>query len=67
MTLVDVIQPDRFPDVCSDPDDNQVLAAAAWGAAKVIVTGDKDLLTLAAYQGAAIMSPSAYSQVLLKS
>lgn len=40
-----------------DPDDNAVLACAVAVGADIIVTGDKDLLVLRAYEGIAIMSP----------
>ena len=40
-----------------DPDDAWVLASAIAGAADVLVTGDKDLLTLAAHSPLAILSP----------
>jgi len=41
--------------VCRDPDDDWVLATAVAGEADVIVTGDKDLLTLGHHQGIAIL------------
>ena len=40
-----------------DPDDAWVLASAIAGAADVLVTGDKDLLTVAAHAPLPILSP----------
>ena len=40
-----------------DPDDAWVLASAIAGAADVLVTGDKDLLTVAAHSPLPILSP----------
>ncbi|MCC7464345.1 MAG: putative toxin-antitoxin system toxin component, PIN family, partial [Gammaproteobacteria bacterium] len=38
-----------------DPDDDQVLAAALAAKAQMIVSGDKDLLVLGAFQGIPIL------------
>lgn len=43
--------------VCRDPDDDNILAAAVSGKCECIITGDKDLLVLNAYQGVRIVSP----------
>ncbi|MGQ0736985.1 MAG: putative toxin-antitoxin system toxin component, PIN family [Acidobacteriota bacterium] len=43
--------------VCRDPDDDWVLATARTGRAEVIVTGDLDLLKMAAFEGITIESP----------
>jgi putative PIN family toxin of toxin-antitoxin system len=40
-----------------DPDDAWVLASAIAGAADLLVTGDKDLLTVAAHSALPILSP----------
>lgn len=49
--------------VCRDSDDDHVLAAAAAAAVDFIVTGDKDLLTLRAYEGIPILSPSDFARL----
>ena len=43
--------------VCRDPDDDLVLATALAAQADVIITGDKDLLTLKTHGGVRIRSP----------
>jgi putative PIN family toxin of toxin-antitoxin system len=43
-----------------DPDDDHVLGCALAASAKVIVTGDKDLLTLHPFRGIAIVTPAAF-------
>ena len=43
--------------VCRDPDDDELLAIALAGKAEIILTGDKDLLTLKQFQGIKILSP----------
>ncbi len=59
-TLAHVVEPLEVPNVCRDPDDNQVLAAAVAGSAEQIITGDLDLLELGSYQGVGIFSPASY-------
>ena len=46
--------------VCRDPDDDNVLAAAAAGLCDFIVTGDKDLLDIGTYKGVQIVTPRAF-------
>ena len=48
---VEIVAPAFVPKVCRDPDDDQVLAAAIAAKADLIVSGDKDLLTLGSFQG----------------
>jgi uncharacterized protein len=46
--------------ICRDPKDDKLLALALDGNADIIVTGDKDLLTLHPFRGIAIITPAAY-------
>jgi uncharacterized protein len=48
---------------CRDPKDDKFLEVALNGRADVIVTGDKDLLKMHPWRGAAILSPSSYCHV----
>lgn len=47
------------PDACRDADDLPILGTAAAGKADVLVTGDRDLLTLKAYDKTRILTPRA--------
>jgi putative PIN family toxin of toxin-antitoxin system len=47
-----------------DPDDDQVLACAVDGAADVIVSGDRHLLSLGEYQGIPIVTAREFTQRL---
>ena len=46
--------------MCRDPGDDMFLECAALAKADLLVAGDKDLLTLGAYEGTRILTPSAY-------
>lgn len=52
------IAPTRRIDICRDPKDNMILEAAADGNADVIVSGDKDLLDLEAFEEIPIVGPA---------
>jgi putative PIN family toxin of toxin-antitoxin system len=52
------IVPTRRIDICRDPKDNMLLEAAADGNADVIVSGDKDLLDLEAFEEIPIVGPA---------
>lgn len=56
--------PKTLPNVVRDRDDNEVLAAAELGGADVIITGDKDLLSLGSYAGIKIVSPRMFRESL---
>ena len=46
--------------VCRDRDDDKVLAAARAGQCAAIVTGDRDLLVLDAFENIRILTPSGF-------
>lgn len=48
--------------VCRDPDDDAIIACALGGKAKVICSGDDDLLALSGFRGLEIMQPSDFCQ-----
>jgi putative PIN family toxin of toxin-antitoxin system len=43
--------------VCTDPDDDKFLAAAMASGVRLIVSGDKHLLTITGWQGVEVMTP----------
>lgn len=69
--LLDLIEADaeivpgavRLSGVCRDPKDDLFIACAVEGEAAYLVTGDADLLDMAAYQGITMIRP--YDFVLL--
>ena len=50
--------------VCRDSDDDEVLATALAGGVEIILTGDKDLLTLKEFRGIKILSPRQFVEML---
>jgi uncharacterized protein len=56
-TLVAVLE---SIDVCRDPKDNMILELAVSGKAKIIVTGDTDLLELNPFQEIEILNPQTF-------
>lgn len=42
---IELVEPPEVPQLCRDPDDDKVLAAAIYGLADYILTVDQDLLT----------------------
>lgn len=61
--VAQVLSPDAPPpNICRDPDDNFILQLAAFADADFIVTGDKDLLVLAAFGKAQIVPPAVFLQ-----
>jgi uncharacterized protein len=46
--------------VCRDPRDDMFLECSILAKADLLVAGDKDLLTLGAYEGTRIVTPSEY-------
>ena len=57
--------PEKLPDIeLRDPDDKWVLASAVVGAADVLVTGDKDLLSSMDAAPLPILTPRAFWESL---
>jgi putative PIN family toxin of toxin-antitoxin system len=54
-----VKHPPKIPPLCRDPNDDEVLACANAANASLIISGDKDLLTLVRYKRIAIMDGKA--------
>jgi putative PIN family toxin of toxin-antitoxin system len=52
--------PGKLKGVCRDPKDDMVVECAAVAGASVIVSGDKDLLSLRSYRNIQICSPSEF-------
>ncbi len=53
-----------LPGVTRDPKDDPVVACAIEGEAEFIVSGDRDLLVLGAYQGVRMMMPREFLALL---
>jgi putative PIN family toxin of toxin-antitoxin system len=49
-----------FPAICRDPKDDFLLECATLGHADLLVTGDKDLLTLESFRTTRILTPRQY-------
>ena len=50
----------KLSGVCRDPKDDFILECAVTGSADIIVTGDKDLLSLNPYGAISILTPRQY-------
>ena len=55
-----VIVTGRLSGICRDPKDDFIMECAETGGADLIVTGDKDLLSLANYGRIEIVTPRQY-------
>lgn len=51
--------------ICRDEDDDKILALAISNNAKIIITGDKDLLVLKKYKEISILSPKEFWKIHL--
>lgn len=56
---IELVEPTETVSVVRDPKDDKVLACALTARADLIVSGDRDLLTLGTFRGIRIVSPSA--------
>ncbi len=62
---LEVVEPEALPKaICRDKDDDWVLAAALAGRAEIIVSGDKDLLTLKEFQEVKILTPRQFVELI---
>ena len=62
-----LVHPRTAVQICRDPRDNHVLAAALDGQATYLVTGDRDLLSLSPFHGMAIVTPAEFLAALTRS
>jgi putative PIN family toxin of toxin-antitoxin system len=58
--LVDIVEVLQEIRECRDPNDDKFLEAAVNGRADVLVSGDRDLLSLHPFRGIAVVAPSDY-------
>lgn len=58
-----VVPADVPEDAIRDPKDRMILACAVGGKADMIVSGDKDLLVLNAYEGIPIVTPAQFLDI----
>lgn len=56
LEAIELVEPVELPRIVRDPDDDHVLACALAARADLIVSGDKDLLVLNAYQNIPIVT-----------
>lgn len=62
--IVELVAVRRPVTYCRDPKDDRLLEVAVNGRADMIVTGDRDLLTLNDFEGVPIIAPAAYLDLL---
>jgi putative PIN family toxin of toxin-antitoxin system len=55
-----VVPSDIPPTICRDPSDLPVIGTAVAGGATMLITVDKDLLTIGEYQGISFVRPGAF-------
>lgn len=66
-SLLKIVRPATLSgNVCRDPDDDALIACALGGKAKVICSGDEDLLVLNGYRGLEIMKPHEFKLRFLR-
>lgn len=58
------IVPTKKVSLCRDPKDNKLLEAALASKADYLITGDKDLLMLSAYQHTGTLTPKQFLKIL---
>lgn len=65
ISLFKVVYPTKNINIVRDIDDNRVLEVAVESNSSIIITGDKDLLTLKSYKNIKIMSPKDFIEKYL--
>ncbi|MDB5178537.1 MAG: PilT protein domain protein [Patescibacteria group bacterium] len=60
----EVVTPTTIEQICRDPSDDHILAAAIAGRVDYLVTADQDLLVLGEHKGIRIMTMADFKQVL---
>lgn len=63
-STAEIVEPADIPPVCRDPNDDKFLATAIGGNAALLVSADKDLLDLGAYQGIKIVDVATLLELL---
>ncbi|MSP38421.1 MAG: putative toxin-antitoxin system toxin component, PIN family [Deltaproteobacteria bacterium] len=67
LPYVQIVRPrQRFSVIRRDPSDNKFIECAVAGKSRVIVSGDKDLLSLATFRDITIMTPVRFLESLGK-
>jgi uncharacterized protein len=61
-----VTAPEFSRPVCRDADDDKFLACAIAGDARIVVSGDKDLLAVSGYAGIAVLTPRQFAERYLR-
>jgi putative PIN family toxin of toxin-antitoxin system len=64
--LADFAEPTAVTGIAPDPDDDKVIAAAVGGRADFIVTGDKALAGVGAFEAVRIVTPATFLDAILK-
>ena len=57
---IEVEIPGQVRGVCRDPNDDMVIECAEVSGAEVIISGDKDLLTIKKHRGILVLTPRAF-------
>ncbi|MCY4643890.1 MAG: putative toxin-antitoxin system toxin component, PIN family [Bacteriovoracales bacterium] len=52
--------------ICKDPDDDKFLNCALAASVNIVISGDKELLSLSNYQGVEILKPAAFLKKFTK-
>jgi len=63
-SLSHVVYPTVEINIARDRDDNRVLEVAEESESSIIVTGDKDLLSLKVYKNIIIMNPKVFLEII---